>query len=93
MSDDLNEGLSCIVVDPRVTSRGSTSFLLECLSLSTRFWPDVGATNEIKTLASFLSLPEYVMSDKSASVKIYVEETSNLGRKCVNDHLINRGPS
>ena len=50
MSDDLEEGLSWILVDPRVTSRGASS-LPECLTLSIRLLPDVGATNEIKTLA------------------------------------------
>ena len=43
MSDDLDEGSSWIMVDPRVTSRGASS-LPECLSLSIRLWPDVGAT-------------------------------------------------
>ena len=50
MSDDLDEGLSWIAVDPRVTSRGPSSSP-ECLSLNVRlWWLDVGATNEIKTL-------------------------------------------
>ena len=80
MSDDLDDGFSWIMVDPRVTSR-SPSFLLECLSLNIRHWPDVGATNEIKTFALFPSLSgsEY-MSEPPASVKIYVEKESNLSR-------------
>jgi hypothetical protein len=45
VSDDLNEGLSWIRVDPRVTLRGLS--LPECLSLRVRLWPDVGATNVI----------------------------------------------
>ena len=60
--DDLDdEGLSWVcMVDPRgvlVISRGPSS-LPECLSLSVRRWPDVGVTNEIKTLALFPSSPE-----------------------------------
>ena len=50
MSDELDEGLRWIVFDPRVISRDPSS-LPECLSLSIRLWPDVGPTNEIKTLA------------------------------------------
>ena len=50
MNEDLDKGLSWIMVDPRVTSRGPSS-PPECLSLSIRLLPDVGATNEIKTLA------------------------------------------
>ena len=71
VSDDSDEGLSWIMVDPRVTSRGASS-LPECLSLSVRLWPDIGATNETKTLALFLRLPS-CMSRCLASVKIYVE--------------------
>ena len=58
VSDDNldDEGLSWVcMVDPTrvlVISRGPSS-LPECLSLSVRRWPDVGATNEIKTLALF----------------------------------------
>ena len=98
MSGDLEEGLSWIMVDPRVTSRGISSSQ-ECLSLSVRLWPDVGATNEIKTLALFSSSPENVVSNQPASVKIYVEEGSNLGRisfanviKSSSVDLIKRGP-
>ena len=67
------------MVDPRVTSRSS---LLECLSLSIRLWPDVGATNEIRTLALFQSLPRHQseMSKSPPSAKIYVEKGSNLSR-------------
>ena len=57
VSDDWVGGLSWILVDPRVTSRGA-SFSPECLTLSVRLLPDDGATNEIKTLASRPSLPE-----------------------------------
>ena len=74
MGDDL-EGLSWILVDPRVTSRGGSS-LPECLTLSIRLLPDVGATNEIKTLPLFRSLREYT-SKNPASEKIYVEEGVN----------------
>ena len=91
MSDDLDEGLSWTMFDhPRVTSRSPFS-LLECLSLSIRFWPDVtvGATNEIKTLALFPSLSggEYMSgSEPPVSVKIYVEKRvqlmSNFFREC-----------
>ena len=71
MSDDLEEGLSWILDDPRVTSREAS----ECLTLSISLLPDVGATNEIKDLASLPSLPEYEIP---ASEKIYVEGGSNL---------------
>ena len=88
------------MVDPRVTSRGASKPSPECLSLSVRFFPDVGATNEIKTLASFPSIFGYLMSNRSVSVKIYVEEGSNLVRisfanvfKSLSVDLINRGPS
>ena len=77
MSDDLDGGSSWITVNPSVTSRGAPS-TPECLSFSLRLLPD-GPTNEIKTLASPLSLPES-MSNCPASVKIYVEEGSNLSR-------------
>ena len=85
------------MVDPRVTSRGPYS-LPECLSLSIRR-PDVGATNEIKILALFLSPSEYTSKlPASESVKIYVEEESNLSRtsfanvfKSLLVDLINRG--
>ena len=63
MSGDLEEGISWITVDPRMTSRGVSS-LPECLSLSVRLWPDVGAKNEIKTIALLPSSPEDVMSDQ-----------------------------
>ena len=73
MSDELDEGLSWIMVDPRVTSRGP-SLLPECLSLNIRLWPDIGATNEIKTFALFPSLfGGENISGPPASVKIYVE--------------------
>ena len=49
----------------------------ECLTLSIRLLPDVGATNEIKTLALTPSLFEY-KSKVVTSEKIYVEEGSNL---------------
>ena len=78
-SDERPEGLSWIKVDPRVTLR-CTSFLQECLSLSVR--PDVGATNEIKTLASLPILSLYELNIKlkiAVSVKIYVEKGSILG--------------
>ena len=73
VSDNFDGGLSWISVDPRVTSRGGSSSP-ECLTLSVRLLPDVGATNEIKTVALLPSLPEY----ETASEKIYVEEGSNL---------------
>jgi hypothetical protein len=84
VSDELDEELSWTIVDPRVTSRGPSS-LPECLSLSVRFWQDsdVGATNEIKTLALLPSLSRCVSKSNpslAASVKIYVEIGSNLGR-------------
>ena len=50
--DDWDEGLSWVMVNPRVTSKGPSS-RPECLSLSVRLLPDVGATNEIKTFAFF----------------------------------------
>ena len=74
MSDDLDEGLSWILVDPRVTSSGASSSP-ECLTLSISLLRDIGATNEIKTLASLPSAPE---KEIPASVKIYVEDGSNL---------------
>ena len=76
MSDDLDEGLSWILFDPRVTSRGASS-LPECLTLSLSLLPDVGATNEIKTLAFFPILSE-CKAENPASEKIYVEEGTNL---------------
>ena len=78
MSNDLEEGFSWILVDPRVTSRGESSSP-ECLTLSVRLLPDFGATNEIKTLAflQILSASECT-SLIPASEKIYVEEGSNL---------------
>ena len=53
----------------------------EWLSLSTRLLPNVGATNEIKTLASppLANSTEYEAKNPSpTSEKIYVEEGSNL---------------
>ena len=66
---DSDEGSSWNTVANRVTSRLGDPFSPECLSLSISFWPEVGATNEIKTLPLFASLPEY-MSEPSAFVKI-----------------------
>ena len=66
--------MSWILVDPRVTSRGGSS-PPECLILSISLLPEFGATNEIKTLALFPSLPEYTIP---ASEKIYVEGESDL---------------
>ena len=80
MSDDIDEGLRQMVVNPRVTSRGPSSSP-ECLSLRIRLWPDDGATNEMKILALFPSLSgDENMSSTPASVKIYVEKGSNLCR-------------
>ena len=76
VSDDLEDGLSWILFDPRVTSRGGSS-QPECLTLSTSLLPEFGATNEIKTLASPPSLSEYMLSIP-ASEKIYVEGESDL---------------
>ena len=98
VSDDLDEGLSWIIDDPRVTSR-APSCLPECLSLSIRLSPDVGATNEIKTLALTASISSSShKSEFPASVKIYVDKGSNLGRisianviKSLLVDLINRG--
>ena len=70
MSDDLDEGLSWILVGPRATSRGPSS-PPECLTLSVRLLPDVGATNEIKTLAFPPSLEK--MAEFPVFEKIYVE--------------------
>ena len=57
MSDNWDGGLSWIFVSPRVTSRGASSSP-ECLTLSISLFPDVGATNEIKTFALPPSLSE-----------------------------------
>ena len=57
--------------DSRVTSRGPFS-LPECLSLSIRLWPDIGATNEIKKLALFfkpMDLGNRLLSSSMSSSK------------------------
>jgi hypothetical protein len=101
MINDLVEGLSWIMVDPGVISRGASS-LPECISHSIRFWLDVGATNEIKTIASSPraspSLPRSESMATYPAVKIYVEKGSNSGRisfanvvKSLFLDLINRG--
>ena len=77
VSDDLDGGLSWILVDPRATSRGSFSSP-ECLTLSIRLWPDVGAKNEIKTLAFLPSLPEYKSKNPASETIYVVEEGTNL---------------
>ena len=60
MSDDLDEALSWIMVDPRVTSRGSSP-PPECLSLSIRLWSNFGVTNELTlALLAFPRLPSYM---------------------------------
>ena len=59
-----------------MSSRGASS-LPECLTLNIRLLPDLGATNEIKTLALLRSLSAYT-SKNPTSEKIYVEERSNL---------------
>jgi hypothetical protein len=64
--NDESERLGWIMDDPRATSSGAF-ILLECLSLSTY---DVGATNEIRTLALFARAApgsEYML-DPPASV-------------------------
>ena len=80
MSNDFNEVLSWIVVDPRVISRGASSSP-ECLSLSVRLWLEVGATNmRLKLLHYSQVLLKMWCRTQSASAKIYVEEGFNLGR-------------
>ena len=75
--------LSRILVDPRVTSRGTSSsqkFVPRCLTLSVRHLPDVGGTNEIKTLALGINLPEDISMIPEGEMyeNIYVEGGSNL---------------
>ena len=77
----MEKELSRILVDPRVTSRGASSLSkisLRCLTLSVRHLPDVGGTNEIKTLALCLSSPENKSMSPRVSEKKYVEGGSNL---------------
>ena len=47
VSDHSDGGLNWILVDPRVTSRGSP-LSPKCLTLRISISPDFGATNEIK---------------------------------------------
>jgi hypothetical protein len=83
VSDDSVQS-SWIVLDPRVTSRRTFS-LPEYMSLSTRFWPDVGATNEIKTSALF----RRDVSPSASGIKEKPGPPASVTRK----YMLKKGPT